>query len=89
MDLILQTDIFNLPHGCKLILQFKLGIQELQTLLLLFNQPSTLIIIAISPKYKEVVEGAKMDAHSLHTRYIYTTDSLHLHYQLVRCDCLL
>ncbi|CAG10363.1 unnamed protein product, partial [Tetraodon nigroviridis] len=38
-----------------------------------FNQPSTLIIIAISPKYKEDVEGAGLDANSLRTKYIYTT----------------
>lgn len=36
-----------------------------------FLQPSTLIIIAISPKYKEDVEGFGVDSHSLHTRYIY------------------
>lgn len=37
----------------------------------IFLQPSTLIIIAISPKYKEDVEGFGVDSHSLHTRYIY------------------
>lgn len=36
-----------------------------------FSQPSTLIIIAISPKYKEDIEGFGVDSHSLHTRYIY------------------
>lgn len=37
----------------------------------IFLQPSTLIIIAISPKYKEDIEGSGVDSHSLHTRHIY------------------
>lgn len=37
-----------------------------------FYQPSTLIVIAISPKYKADIEGSVVDNHSLHTRYIYT-----------------
>ncbi|XP_029688547.1 adapter protein CIKS-like isoform X3 [Takifugu rubripes] len=38
----------------------------------LLDQPSALIIIAISPNYKADVEGARMDTQSPHTRYIYT-----------------
>ncbi|KAM9341150.1 uncharacterized protein ABDE67_014835 [Symphorus nematophorus] len=33
---------------------------------------STLIIIAISPKYKADIEGSVADSHGLHTRYIHT-----------------
>nr|XP_046269135.1 uncharacterized protein LOC124072048 isoform X2 [Scatophagus argus] len=36
------------------------------------KDPSTLIIIAISPKYKADIEGSVVDSHSLHTRYIHT-----------------
>ncbi|XP_036928055.1 uncharacterized protein LOC119004878 isoform X1 [Acanthopagrus latus] len=36
------------------------------------KDPSTLIIIAISEKYKADIEGSTMDRHGLHTRYIHT-----------------
>ncbi|XP_075873847.1 E3 ubiquitin ligase TRAF3IP2-like isoform X1 [Nelusetta ayraudi] len=35
--------------------------------------PSTLIIIAISPQYKADIEGSVVDGRSVHTRYIYAT----------------
>lgn len=37
----------------------------------LLSQPSTLIIIAISPQYKADIEGSVVDSRSVHTRYIY------------------
>ncbi|XP_075304572.1 E3 ubiquitin ligase TRAF3IP2-like [Odontesthes bonariensis] len=36
------------------------------------KDPSTLIIIAISPKYKEDIEGSVVDNHGLQTKYIHT-----------------
>ncbi|XP_059208656.1 E3 ubiquitin ligase TRAF3IP2-like [Centropristis striata] len=36
------------------------------------KDPSTLIIIAISPKYKMDIEGSVVDSHGLHTKYIHT-----------------
>ncbi|XP_070834580.1 E3 ubiquitin ligase TRAF3IP2-like [Chaetodon trifascialis] len=36
------------------------------------KDPSTLIIIAIGPKYKADIEGSVLDDHGLHTRYIHT-----------------
>lgn len=36
-----------------------------------FSQPSTLIIIAISPQYKADIQGNVVDSRSVHTRYIY------------------
>ncbi|CAJ1073339.1 uncharacterized protein LOC109987580 [Xyrichtys novacula] len=36
------------------------------------KDPSTLIIVAISPKYKEDIEGSVVDNHGLHTRYIHS-----------------
>ncbi|XP_039898337.1 uncharacterized protein LOC120740213 [Simochromis diagramma] len=36
------------------------------------KDPLTLIIIAISPKYKEDIEGPAVDSHGLHTRYIHS-----------------
>ncbi|XP_038584063.1 E3 ubiquitin ligase TRAF3IP2-like [Micropterus salmoides] len=36
------------------------------------KDPSTLIIIAISPKYKADIEGCAMDSHGLHTKYIHS-----------------
>ncbi|GLD69352.1 E3 ubiquitin ligase TRAF3IP2-like isoform X1 [Lates japonicus] len=36
------------------------------------KDPSNLIIIAISPKYKEDIEGSVVDSHGLHTKYIHT-----------------
>ncbi|XP_074548563.1 E3 ubiquitin ligase TRAF3IP2-like [Halichoeres trimaculatus] len=36
------------------------------------KDPSTLIIIAISPKYKEDIEGSVVDSHGLHTKYIHS-----------------
>uniref|UniRef100_UPI0037E7A9F1 E3 ubiquitin ligase TRAF3IP2-like n=1 Tax=Semicossyphus pulcher TaxID=241346 RepID=UPI0037E7A9F1 len=36
------------------------------------KDPSTLIIIAISPKYKEDIEGSVVDSHSLDTKYIHS-----------------
>lgn len=35
------------------------------------SQPSTLIIIAISPQYKADIQGSVVDSRSVHTRYIY------------------
>lgn len=37
----------------------------------LFSQPSTLIIVAISPQYKADIEGSVVDSRGVHTRYIY------------------
>ncbi|XP_041669140.1 E3 ubiquitin ligase TRAF3IP2-like [Cheilinus undulatus] len=36
------------------------------------KDPSALIIIAISPKYKQDIEGSVVDNHGLHTRYIHS-----------------
>ncbi|XP_042357276.1 uncharacterized protein LOC121954033 [Plectropomus leopardus] len=36
------------------------------------KDPSTLIIIAISPKYKADIEGSVVDNHVLHTKYIHS-----------------
>ncbi|XP_070776824.1 E3 ubiquitin ligase TRAF3IP2-like [Enoplosus armatus] len=36
------------------------------------KDPSTLIIIAISPKYKADIEGCVVDSHGLHTKYIHS-----------------
>ncbi|XP_022056797.1 uncharacterized protein LOC110955924 [Acanthochromis polyacanthus] len=36
------------------------------------KDPSTLIIIAISPKYKADIEGSVVDNHGLHTKYIHS-----------------
>ncbi|XP_028251816.1 uncharacterized protein LOC114427800 [Parambassis ranga] len=36
------------------------------------KDPSTLIIIAISPKYKADIEGSVVDSHGLHTKYIHS-----------------
>ncbi|XP_047466554.1 uncharacterized protein LOC125023381 [Mugil cephalus] len=36
------------------------------------KDPSTLIIIAISPKYKSDIEGSVVDSHGLHTKYIHS-----------------
>ncbi|XP_049917850.1 E3 ubiquitin ligase TRAF3IP2-like [Epinephelus moara] len=36
------------------------------------KDPSTLTIIAISPKYKADIEGSVVDSHGLHTKYIHS-----------------
>ncbi|KAE8290100.1 Adapter protein CIKS Connection to IKK and SAPK/JNK Nuclear factor NF-kappa-B activator 1 [Larimichthys crocea] len=36
------------------------------------KDPATLIIVAISPKYKADIEGSVVDNHGLHTRYIHS-----------------
>ncbi|CAG5866595.1 unnamed protein product [Menidia menidia] len=36
------------------------------------KDPSILIIIAISPKYKDDIEGSVVDSHGLHTKYIHS-----------------
>ncbi|AWP16307.1 putative adapter protein CIKS-like [Scophthalmus maximus] len=36
------------------------------------KDPSILIIIAISPKYKADIEGSMVDSHGLHTKYIHS-----------------
>ncbi|XP_044023186.1 E3 ubiquitin ligase TRAF3IP2-like isoform X2 [Siniperca chuatsi] len=36
------------------------------------KDPSNLIIIAISPKYKADIEGSVVDSHGLHTKYIHS-----------------
>nr|XP_040055725.1 E3 ubiquitin ligase TRAF3IP2-like [Gasterosteus aculeatus aculeatus] len=37
------------------------------------KDPSSMIVIAISPKYKADIEGSVMDSHGLHTKYIHST----------------
>ncbi|KAM3595134.1 uncharacterized protein V6R79_018718 [Siganus canaliculatus] len=39
------------------------------------TDPSTLIIIAISPKYKADIEGSVLDSHGQQTRYMYTLNT--------------
>uniref|UniRef100_A0A3B3DHW8 SEFIR domain-containing protein n=1 Tax=Oryzias melastigma TaxID=30732 RepID=A0A3B3DHW8_ORYME len=41
------------------------------TLFCCFKQPSTLVIIAISPKYKADTDECPTDSHALHTKYIH------------------
>uniref|UniRef100_A0A8C4GK34 SEFIR domain-containing protein n=3 Tax=Dicentrarchus labrax TaxID=13489 RepID=A0A8C4GK34_DICLA len=36
------------------------------------KDPLTLIIIAVSPKYKADIEGSVVDSHGLHTKYIHS-----------------
>uniref|UniRef100_A0A3P8UVG3 SEFIR domain-containing protein n=1 Tax=Cynoglossus semilaevis TaxID=244447 RepID=A0A3P8UVG3_CYNSE len=36
------------------------------------RQPSNLVIVAISPKYKADIEGSVTDSHGLHIKYIHT-----------------
>ncbi|XP_026196201.1 uncharacterized protein LOC113148652 isoform X2 [Anabas testudineus] len=36
------------------------------------NDPSILIVIAITPKYKSDIEGSVVDSHGLHTKYIHS-----------------
>lgn len=42
------------------------------------QQKSILIIVVISPKYKEDVEGDADDEHGLHTKYIHNQVRLHV-----------
>ncbi|XP_034530209.1 adapter protein CIKS-like [Notolabrus celidotus] len=56
-------DIFDNPVRCMDINKWKDSY---------LKDPSTLMIIAISPKYKDDIEGSVVDSHGLHTRYIHS-----------------
>ncbi|XP_055087096.1 E3 ubiquitin ligase TRAF3IP2-like [Periophthalmus magnuspinnatus] len=56
-------DVVDIPVNCTDINRWRDGF---------LKDPSTLIIIAISPKYKADVEGIAVDTQGLHTKYIHS-----------------
>ncbi|XP_042244822.1 uncharacterized protein LOC121881208 [Thunnus maccoyii] len=56
-------DIFDNPIRCMDINKWKDSY---------LKDPTTLIIIAISPKYKADIEGSVVDSHGLHTKYVHS-----------------